>query len=216
MRVLALDSATAACSALVWEDGAVLAGRHAAMARGQSEALMPMVAEVMREAGLDFAGLDLLAVTVGPGAFTGIRIGLAAARGLALATGLPLAGVATTRALAHAVPAAERRDRWVLVALDSKRDELWVQAFAADLTPLGAPAALRPEDAAGLAAGPAVAVGDAAFRVAPLLTDCLVSTASGPPDAAVVAALAAADHAAGTMLPPLPLYLRPADVTVTP
>ena len=121
MKILALDSATSACSAAVWADGRVMARRHAEMARGQSEALVPMVAEVMAEVGLGFADLDLLAVTVGPGAFTGIRIGLAAARALALAAGLPLAGVSTLEAVAAAAPADGRP---LLVVLDSKREEI--------------------------------------------------------------------------------------------
>ena len=76
MIVLAMDTSTSACSAALWADGRILARRLSPMARGQSEALMPMVAEVMAEAGLDFKALDLLAVSVGPGAFTGLRIGL--------------------------------------------------------------------------------------------------------------------------------------------
>jgi len=214
MRILALDSATAACSVALWDDGAVPARRHAAMARGQSEALMPMVAEVMAEAGLSFADLDLLAVTVGPGAFTGIRIGLAAARGLGLATGLTVAGIVTTRAVARGIDPVERKGRTLLVVLDSKRDQPWVQAFAADLSPLGPVAAMSPEVAAALVCGPALLVGDAAGLVAPLLPEAQVSLASGYPDAAIVAALAAADWATGTTLPALPLYLRPADVTL--
>ena len=166
MKILALDSATSACSAAVWADGRVMARRHAEMARGQSEALVPMVAEVMAEVGLGFADLDLLAVTVGPGAFTGIRIGLAAARALALAAGLPLAGVSTLEAVAAAAPADGRP---LLVVLDSKREEVWAQAFGPDRTPLTEPAALAPAEAAALA-GPAWTVaGDAAALVLPLL-----------------------------------------------
>jgi tRNA threonylcarbamoyladenosine biosynthesis protein TsaB len=213
MRLLALDTATAACSVALRADGKTLARRHAVMARGQSEALMPMIAEIMAEARLTFADLDLLAVTVGPGAFTGIRIGLASARGLALATGLPLAGIATTEAVAAAVPAAERRGRTILVALDSKREDLWVQSFRADLTALTPPAAALPA-AAVLGLGPAVVVGDAADCLLPLLTDAIAASAPGTPDAAWVAHLAERHWRAGTALPPEPLYLRPADVTM--
>lgn len=214
MKVLALDSATSACSAALWADGAVLARRFVPMARGQSEALVPMVAEVMAEAGMAFADLDLLAVSVGPGAFTGIRIGLSAARALALATGKPLAGIATPEAVAAAVPEGQRRGRTVLVALDSRREEVWVQAFAADLSPLGEVAALKPAEAARLAPGPVVVAGDAGPLVLPLIAGAVAAEAPGAPDAAVVAALAAARFAAGTHLAPEPLYLRPADVTL--
>jgi tRNA threonylcarbamoyladenosine biosynthesis protein TsaB len=90
MNILALDTSMGACSAAVLlADGAtqriVLCEER--MARGHAEALMPMVAEVMTEAGLDFAALDLIAATLGPGSFTGVRIAIAAARGFALATG---------------------------------------------------------------------------------------------------------------------------------
>ncbi len=214
MIVLALDTATYACSAALWRDGAILARRLAPMARGQSEALLPMVAAVMAEAGLGFGGLDLLAVTVGPGTFTGIRIGLAAARGLALASGLPLAGITTPEAVAAAIPAAERAGRTVVVAIESKREDLWAQAFTADLAPLGPPAALSPAAAAALAPGDVVVAGDAADRVLALRPDALAATAPGWPDAAGVAELAARHWAAGTALPPEPLYLRPADVTL--
>ncbi|MGE5546875.1 MAG: tRNA (adenosine(37)-N6)-threonylcarbamoyltransferase complex dimerization subunit type 1 TsaB [Solirubrobacterales bacterium] len=214
MKILALDSASSACSAALWVDGEVRARRYAAMARGQSEALIPMVAEVMAEAGESFDALDLLAVTVGPGAFTGIRIGLAAARALALATGLPLAGVSTLDAVAAAVPPQERGSRPVLVVLDSKRAEVWAQAFGPDLAPLGEPAALAPADAARLVSGEVVVAGDAALLVTPFLPDAVAASTPGLPDAAVVAALAAERWAAGTALPPEPLYLRPADVTM--
>lgn len=214
MKVLALDSATSACSTALWADGAVIARRFVPMARGQSEALVPMIAEVMAEAGLAFADLDLLAVTVGPGAFTGIRIGLAAARALALAAGKPLAGIATPDAVAAAIPEPQRQGRTILVALESRRAEVWVQTFAADLTPLGACAALVPAEAARLISGPVVLAGDAAALVAPLMPNAELARSPGAPDAAWVAALAAARFAAGTHLPPEPLYLRPADVTM--
>ena len=214
MIVLAMDSSTSACSAALWADGKVLARRLSPMARGQSEALMPMVAEIMVEAGLAFADLGLLAVTVGPGAFTGLRIGLAAARGLALASGLPLAGVATSQSVAAAVPVSERQGRNVLVAIDSRRDELWLQLFDTDLLPLSDIRALRPEQASMLATGPVVVAGDAAAAILAHLPHAVPASSPGFPDAALVAQLAAGQWARGESLPPEPLYLRDADVTL--
>ena len=81
MKILALDTATSSCSVAIWAD-AVKAARATAMERGHAEALMTMVVEAMAEAGVAFPDIDLVAVTVGPGSFTGLRIGLAAARGM--------------------------------------------------------------------------------------------------------------------------------------
>ena len=101
MKLLALDCAGLACSVALWRDGAIVAERTREMARGHAEALMPMLGEVMAAADERLDALDRLAVTVGPGSFTGIRVGLAAARGLALAIGCPLIGVGTLAALAE-------------------------------------------------------------------------------------------------------------------
>lgn len=214
MIVLAMDSSTSACSAALWSEGKVLARRLSPMARGQSEALLPMVAEVMDEAGLSFADLGLLAVTVGPGAFTGLRIGLAAARGLALATGLPLAGVATTVAVAAGISPEERQGRHVLVAIESRREEKWLQVFDSALAPLSPIRGLAPGQAAELASGLLVVAGDAADQILPHLSGAVAASSPGYPDAALVAVLAAEQWPKGQSLPPEPLYLRDADVTM--
>ena len=91
MRVLGLDTTLGACSVGIIDGDRLLARRFEPMARGHAEALMPMVQAARREAGLKFADLDLLAVTIGPGTFTGVRVGLAATSGLGLASGRPLA-----------------------------------------------------------------------------------------------------------------------------
>lgn len=212
--VLAFDCSVSACSAAVVGDGAVLAWRFAAMARGQSEALMPMIQDCLATAGLGWSDVGLVGVTVGPGSFTGLRIGLAAARGIALAGGIPLAGVTSCEAVAHAVPDAERKGRTILVAIDGKRADLFAQPFSEDLRPLADPAALMPDEAARLAAGPVVLAGTAAGRLAASLPGAVLSAASGIPDARVVARLALARWQAGTALAPVPLYLRPPDVTM--
>ncbi len=165
---------------------------------------MPMVQGAMADAVVAFGALDALAVTVGPGAYTGVRIGLAAARGLALAGGLPLVGVTTLEAVACAMhDTAGRRGlagRALVVALETKRADIYLQAFAADLKPLGEPMAVAPE-AATLPAGPIAVAGDGAGRLLACLGDGADAVrVGGPrqdfPDAAVVAAIAAARIAA--------------------
>lgn len=155
IKLLAIDTACAACSAALWVDGVVVSSRLREMVRGQAEALMPMVAEVMREAEADFAALDLVAVTIGPGSFTGLRTGLAAARGLALARSLPLIGVTTTESIALAAyrlatEAGPRRP--ITVVLNSRREDLYVQHFTAELVPVDVPFTAMPEEIARTAA----------------------------------------------------------------
>src|SRR5438552_13886170 len=101
--ILALDSSGAACSTALWRRGAVVARSRREMARGHAEALIPMLVETMSGAGESLKALDAVAVTVGPGAFTGIRIGLAAARGIGLAANIPVVGITTFAAIAEAV-----------------------------------------------------------------------------------------------------------------
>lgn len=220
MHILAIDTALEACSAAVCAgDGTVRARECVPMRTGHAEALVPMIGRVMAAAGLSFAGLDRLAVTVGPGTFTGLRVGMAAARGLALAAGIPLAGVGTLEALAAGVvrdrPAGEAESPFV-VALDARRGEVYGQAFAADGTPAGAPGVFAPAPAlAVLGAAAALLCGGGA----PLLADALRAQGHAPrlsglalppgPDPVMVARLAAGrpppEH------PPSLLYLRPPD-----
>lgn len=215
MIILAFDTATTACSAALWRDGVVVAHEIVAMDRGHAEALMPMVTRVMEAAGADFPALDRIAVTLGPGAFTGLRIGLAAAHGIALATGVGIVGVTTLEALAHAVPKETRGAGGVLAVIDAKRADVYAQFFDANLVPVTPPRALLPEDLPALmdtVTGPVVLVGDGAGRAEPILTGAGIphdtAVAPGWPDAAVVAALAAG-RAAPNGNNPAPLYLRP-------
>ncbi|MGQ0676762.1 MAG: tRNA (adenosine(37)-N6)-threonylcarbamoyltransferase complex dimerization subunit type 1 TsaB, partial [Rhodospirillales bacterium] len=112
--ILAFDCAGAACSVVLWQKGRVLARRAQASRHGQAEILLPMIEAALAEAGLSYGALAAIATTQGPGSFTGLRAGLAAARGLKLATGLPAIGVSTFDAAAHATALVERRGRNVL------------------------------------------------------------------------------------------------------
>lgn len=215
--ILAMDCAAGACSAAVARDGEILARRYEPMARGHAEALMPMVEAVLGHAGASYAALDLLAVTVGPGGFTGVRIGLAAARGIALAGALALLGLNTLETLAHGVPDAERGGRAVVAVLDSRRADLYAQSFDRDLAPLGPPAAVMPGDLeAKLPQGPIVFVGDGSARAIAAIDGerAMLSTALPAPNAEVLAILAGARLAGftarGEQWPAAEaLYLRP-------
>ena len=217
--VLAFDAAGAACSAAVFRGGRVVSRRFEAMTRGHAEALVPMIQAVMAEAGLSYGDLDVIAVTVGPGGFTGVRIGLATARGLALAAARPLLGVTNFEAVAHAVPETARGGHDLLVVLDAKRAEVYAQRFPADATTGAPPMLAAPEAlAAELARRPALLAGDAVDRVAPLVaaagSEIRCAQAPGPTDAAQVAALAATRAVPSPDAPlPRPLYLRAPDVS---
>src|SRR5688500_40303 len=102
VSILGIETSASVCAAALWRDGAGIAAERAAMARGHAEALMPMIERVMQ--GTEYAALDAVAVTAGPGAFTGLRIGLAAARGLALAARIPAIGVSAFAAVAAGIP----------------------------------------------------------------------------------------------------------------
>jgi len=214
MLALAIDTSTSACSAALLNGDRLISHRLQVMARGQSEALMPMVRAVLADAGVGVDALGLLAVTVGPGAFTGIRIGLAAARGLALATGLPLAGITSTWAVAAAVPPVERHGRTLAVALDSRRDRPWVQLFGPGLDPLGEIFAGTADEIVAACPGPLCLAGDGAAPLAAALPGAVLASSPGWPDAQWVGRLGLAAWATGRALDPVPLYLRPPDVTV--
>lgn len=211
MLVLAIDSSLSSCSAALWREGVVLAARFELMERGQSEALMPMIAAVMDEAEASFAALDLVGVTVGPGTFTGLRIGLAAARAIGLARRIAVAGVSTLQALASAVPASERHGRTLRAVVDSKREDVFVQDFDAFLHPLAPPRIVLPDRVFADNCSATVAVGNGMNRIETLPRHVIVSSAPPFPHAATLAPLAASLHGDGTALPALPLYLRAAE-----
>lgn len=211
--ILALDSSGAACSTALWRRGAIVARRYREMARGHAEVLMPMLVETVAEAGESFSALNAVAVTVGPGAFTGIRIGLAAARGIALAAGIPVVGVTTFAAVAEAVSETERANRRLLVLLDSKRGDVFVQEFASERAAVGSPTILSPDAVLHrLAPGSFILAGDGIAVVRSHLgaagLDVEYSAVNGPADACWVAQLAARSIAERTGLPATPLYLR--------
>ncbi|QQO19033.1 tRNA (adenosine(37)-N6)-threonylcarbamoyltransferase complex dimerization subunit type 1 TsaB [Bradyrhizobium diazoefficiens] len=133
MLILAIDTALDACSAAVLdtETAELRALESLPMKRGHAEALMPLIARVMQSAELGFSALDRIAVTVGPGSFTGLRVGISAARGLALASGKPAVGLTTLSAYAATI-VGQSKSAPVISAIDARHEHVYFQIVAGD------------------------------------------------------------------------------------
>ena len=201
--ILAFDTSAAHCAAALLRGDEVLAARAEPMAKGQAERLMPLLEELLAGAGAGWRDLDAIAVGIGPGNFTGIRISVAAARGLALSLRIPALGVGTLEALALDLP------RPVLAVTDARRGEVYVQGFGAGAVE---PRLMTAEAlAADLPQGLAL-VGDGAAVLQALRPDLREVPPALPFAAQALARIAAARLASGAPQPrPAPMYLRSAD-----
>lgn len=196
MRALGIDTATAIASVGLVTDNTALVQRRP-MASSHARTLLPLIDEVLEQASTPLASIDLLAVSIGPGSFTGLRIGLAVAKGLALAAGLPLVGVPTLAAYATALGP---RAGAVWPVLDARKGEVYAGGYRwrdeVTLDEITAPAALSPAALAALLQPPCTVVGDGVdaygdqWGGSPGIT--AVRLADHPPDGAVVARLGAA------------------------
>jgi tRNA threonylcarbamoyladenosine biosynthesis protein TsaB len=133
MLILAIDTALDACAAAVLDTDAtkIVAQETLPMKRGHAEALMPLIARVMKASGVAFMSLDRIAVTTGPGSFTGLRVGLSAARGIALAAAKPVVGLTTLTA--YAAPfVGENSAHPILSAIDARHDHVYFQVVSGD------------------------------------------------------------------------------------
>jgi tRNA threonylcarbamoyladenosine biosynthesis protein TsaB len=198
---LGFDTSAAHCAAALLSGDRVLAARVEAMAKGQAERLLSLLEEVLAEAGVHWRDLSAIGVGIGPGNFTGVRISVAAARGLALALNVPAIGITTLEARAHALP------RPLAVVEDARRDQVYLQRFeaGADHAPELLPLADLPERVGTMALTGSAAQA-AALTGGAVLTPAL-------PLAEAIAQLAAAR--AGTAQPrPAPLYPRAADAAL--
>jgi len=207
MRVMVIDTALGLCTAGVFDVGSdvrPLGLRSEAMAKGHQERLGGLARDAAAEAG-GFEGIERIGVTVGPGSFTGLRVGLAFARGLGAALGRPLVGLSTLDALAASVP-----DEAVAALIDARRGQVYARFWRGG-EPQGVAAALSLESArAQLEGFRGTLVGSGAPLVADAAPQAAIVDAPGPaPDA--LARLAALVEPA--IAPPSPLYLRAPDAT---
>lgn len=204
MRTLIIDTALAACTAVAADGVRVIVAETEAMTRGHQERLGGMVREAMASAEWSFDQLERIAVTTGPGSFTGLRVGLAFAQGLGLALDRPVAGLSTLAALARDAEADPGQTVWALI--DARRGQVYGQAFRGHAA-LDAPAALALEDAGAriAAAGPdVILVGSGAALVGGAGARVIERAAPSP---GALARLAA-DQPQGEARP---LYLRAPD-----
>jgi tRNA threonylcarbamoyladenosine biosynthesis protein TsaB len=220
MVVFALDTSGPACSVAVWADGIVLAREGESMARGHAARLMPLAEAAVRKAGIGWRDVGLFAATVGPGAFTGIRIGLAAVGGLALAAERPIVGITSFEAVLAGIPPERLAGRTAAIVIDTRRGDQFVQLFDAAGAAVGQAQLADDAALAHLARGRRLLLaGDGAERAAAMLAGgpaIEVVREAAAIDPAAVAAAAAARPERARPFPPAPLYLRPPDVTPAP
>jgi tRNA threonylcarbamoyladenosine biosynthesis protein TsaB len=221
MRILALDTALGATSVAVFdtEGSRILAEDRVEMTRGHAEALVPMVGRVLEKAGLAFQAIDRFASTVGPGSFTGIRIGIAAARAFALAHRKPVVGVSTLAAFAAPVLFGGEK-RPVAAAVDARHGMIFYQLTGADGRQIAGPGLFSLADAARkVGSGSVIVTGDAAELLARTIKEQNPDFRIGaetsrpgisPPILWVARLASVADPSAS---PCRPLYLREANVT---
>jgi tRNA threonylcarbamoyladenosine biosynthesis protein TsaB len=215
MTILAIDTSFTACSAAVLLPGAAKPiQRFEPMARGHAEELFPMIEAVMAEADCDFRELTKIAVTLGPGSFTGVRAGIAAARGIALAAGLPMVGATSLEVMARGCARRldeDERKCGFAVMYDARRGELYVQHFAKDGVATGEPrimdiveafASLPPSIALAVGSGAVLAAQEAQCHGRPLSAALLGLL----PEAGDLAVIAIERSPSGE--PVSPLYLR--------
>ncbi len=207
MRLLAIDTSSEACAVGV-VDGVRAVMRSETVGRGHAERLMGMIEAALRESDLKPADLDCIAVTVGPGSFTGLRVGIAAARGLALAIGRPAVGIGTLAIHAEAARATAGSHS-VLAVLAAGRGELYGAVYAADGSEREAPRAATAQVLAALV-GPGIVIAgsgaDLVLAALPMDMKPVVAHRSASPDISALCRLAVL--APSPVAPPKPLYLR--------
>lgn len=214
MRILAIDTALESCAACVATDDSddLLSEESLSLARGHAEALLPLVERVMARVEGGFESLDRVAVTVGPGSYTGLRVGLSAARAVGLAAGIPVVGVTTLSALLAPLLSADA-DRLLAAVIDARHGSVYLQAMSLSDGIVVPPSLVTLEVAAALVgAGPVTLVGSGAPALSAELAARGVRAdveETGPPQIAWVASLGLVADPAQAMA--RPLYLRGPD-----
>lgn len=211
--LLAIDTSGPCCSAALWslKQDICLVQQSENIGRGHAERLMPMLEELLSNQNAKWADIKKLAVVIGPGSFTGLRVGIATARGLALALGVPCAGVTVFEAFAHFHYAQENNHQPLLVAMDAKRDQIWLQAFGDKCQPVTEPLGVEVGSLAEHIDGSISSVIGSAAKLIVQASgrDIIIINDSPSPPVTAVAAIGATT---GTnSISPSPFYLRAPD-----
>ena len=218
MKILAIETSGRDVAAAVTDETGPIASGSVRSRRRHAELLHPLMSQVCEQAGIPLAGLDAVAVDVGPGLFTGIRVGVAAAKGLATALGIPVVSLTSLDILRAACESAGRGHLVAVPVVDLRRGEIaW--SLPGEVVDFG-----TPEQLAGLlptVGGPLVLVGDGALRYASVLSPEQATAVAGvelaSPPVASLAVLAVEELRAGRVIDPivvLPVYLREADARI--
>ena len=214
MRVLGIETSTTSVSVALVESGQIILERAHDRPKQCAERLLPLISEVLSEAGWSRTSLARLGVSVGPGSFTGLRVGIACAQGLSLGLGVPLVGVASLRAMARAVPASQPGVRCAV--LDARRAEVFVAGYAAGfraaavLEPLALLASSARETLEARLSAPIVWIGSGLNLLG--LQPTFIAPGTEEPAAGAVGLLA--EELEPTENPALPLYIRDAGATL--
>jgi tRNA threonylcarbamoyladenosine biosynthesis protein TsaB len=219
VKLLTLDTATSVCSVALTAGEQLVAELTMTAGKGTAARLVPAMTGLLQDAGWSYADLDGFGVTVGPGAFTGLRVGIATVKGLALATDKPVVGISSLGLLAMNIPWAA----WPVCTLfDARKNEVYAAIYAVsdEPTPLLAETVLAPDKLLDGITGPTIFVGDGALRYRELISQRLAANAYFAPShlhwprAAAGAELVRRRFAAGLAIPPAllaPLYIRPSE-----
>jgi tRNA threonylcarbamoyladenosine biosynthesis protein TsaB len=216
MICLAIDTAGPVCAAALADSDAadpLLVAECDRISRGHAERLMPMIDGLLAETGLGYSDLDLVAVTIGPGSFTGVRIGISAARGLALALDVEARGIGVLDVLCE--HARSEGAGTVAAVLDAGHGDVFILALSAIPAEMAVPAARMPLseaiDRLRAVSGPVRLIGSAAPALMTAADDPDEWSLAGTPDHADIGLLADMALSGAGASPPRPLYLRPPD-----
>ena len=227
MKVLAFDSVSSSCSVAILEDNKVIYYRVLRMERGHAESLVPMINESVLATCDNFSQIDLVGCTVGPGSFTGVRVGLSAAIGLSVSANKPLIGVTSFEVVAERIKMTKKqKEQLLLVVLETKRNDFFVQTFGVESRPLDRPRSIQAAKFVEYMLSlenpfnHILLAGDGVNRVLEYIKDrpknlnLTLEGECGGPQASEIAKLVKVKFESNQSFPvPKPLYLRQPDVT---